>query len=167
MDQWHDAYKEFLLFFMCCLTEEKVCTDLPSDLLDFMSAKISRRLRKLALLRQANSRAPCCRHAVPFDLPLKTGGDRYRLLSIYPHSQLDLTRDLRVSLLRSRDYLHRSLAIRRISPPDLPFNPNHCPRGVLCELLSLNWSFFEAIYHIELHVALYDVERAVEQGLDA
>ena len=167
MDQWHDAYKEFLLFFMCCLTEEKVCTDLPSDLLDFMSAKISRRLRKLALLRQANSRAPCCRHAVPFDLPLKTGGDRYRLLSIYPHSQLDLTRDLRVPLLRSRDYLRNYLTNLSITLPNNPFKIKYHPRGTLHELLSLNWRFFEAIYHIELHVALYDVERAVEQGLDA
>ena len=43
----HIAYKEFMLFFMCCLAKEKMCVDLSNDLLRFMSAKISRRLRKL------------------------------------------------------------------------------------------------------------------------
>ena len=44
---WKGTYKEFMLFFMCCLAQEKAYADLPSDLLQSMSAKISRHLCKL------------------------------------------------------------------------------------------------------------------------
>ncbi|KAI9463489.1 hypothetical protein HD554DRAFT_1318963 [Boletus coccyginus] len=76
----NDIYKQFMLFFMCRLANEKNCADLPNDQIQFMSAKISRRLRKLG------SRAPCWKLALPFERPLRRGGRGYRLLSVYPRS---------------------------------------------------------------------------------
>ena len=167
----HDTYKEFLLFFMCCLAEERICADLPSDLLQFMSAKISRRLRKLGpsapdwLSRTVLQTCTSLRSTI--ENRWRQVQAAQRVSPLWNPSQLDLTRDLRLSLLCSRDYLRKSLANRRISPPDVPFNPKHHPRGALEDFLSSDSHFFVEAYRIEPHVTLYDVEQAIEEGIDA
>ena len=166
-----DTYKEFILFFICCLAERDMCTDFPGDLLHFMSSKISRRLQKLGssapdwLSRTVLQTCTSLRSIIENRWIQVQAAQR--LSPLWTPSQLDLTQDIQLSLLSSGDYIRNSLANHSISLPDIPFNLKHRSRGVLHDFLSSNTDFFEAAYHIEPHVALYDVERAVEQGIDA
>ena len=164
------AYKEFMLLFMCCLAKERITAELSNDLLQFMSAKISRRLQKLgssasdwlshivletctslrSTLEKRWSRVQAAQHVSP----------SWRV------SQLDLNQDIQLSLLRSSDYLRNSLADQRAGSHNAGFSPKHHPRGCLNEFLSSDGVFFEEAYRAEPHVALYDVERAVEQEID-
>ena len=167
----HHTYKEFMLFFLCFLAEEETCADLPSDLLHFMLAKITRRLQKLG-----SSSPDWLSHTV---LETCTSlrsiiDDRWiqvqatqRLSPAWNPFQLDLARDIHLSLLGSRKYLCNSPANHSTSPANIPFNPKHHPRGILDDFLSSDGSFFEEAYHIEPHVTLYDVEQAVERDIDA
>ena len=165
------TYKEFMLFFMCCLAKEEACVDLPSDLLHFMSAKISRRLRKLGpstpdwLSRTVLQTCTSLRSTI--ETQWRQVQAAQRVSPPWTPSQLDLTQDIRLSLLGSGDYIRNSLANHNINPSDIPFNPEHRPRGALDDFLSSDGHFFEEAYRIEPHVALYDVEWAVEQGIDA
>ncbi|KAG8217925.1 hypothetical protein J3R82DRAFT_6091 [Butyriboletus roseoflavus] len=166
----HRTYKEFILFFMCCLAQEKISTGLPNDALHSMSAKISRRLGKLG------SSAPdwLSRTALQTCSSLRSTLEKrwgqvqaaQRISPVWTPSQLDLTRDIQLSLLGSGDYLRNALANHCIEPPDATFNPELRPRGTLDDFLSSDGAFFEEAYRTEPHVALYDVERAVEQSID-
>ena len=167
----HHTYKEFMLFFTCCLAEEKACAKLPNDLLQVMSAKISRRLRKLGpsapdWLSRAVLRT-CTSLRSTIENRWKQVQATQRLSPSWNPSRLDLTRDIQLSLLHSGDYLRNSLTSYSIIQPDVSFNPTHRPRGALDDFLSSDGDFFEEAYRIEPHVALYDVEWAVEQGIDA
>ena len=165
----HHTYKKFMLFFMCCLAAEETCADLPNELLHFISAKISRRLWKLG------TSAPdwLSRIVLETCTSLRSTIEKrwrhvqaiQRLSPPWAPSQLDLTRDTRLSLLNSGEYLRNSLINHSTSFPDISFNPKHFPRGVLEDFLS-NRDFFEEGYRIEPHVTLYDVECMVEQGID-
>ncbi|KAF8127615.1 hypothetical protein EV363DRAFT_1513903 [Boletus edulis] len=166
----HGPYKQFMLFFMCNLANEKAFAHLSNDLLQFMLAKISRRLRKFG------SSAPdwLSRIVLQTCTSLRsTLENRWRQVQdgqcVSPRwapSQLDLTRDIELSLWRSGNYIHNSLTHHTIVPPDTHFKPKHRPRGSLDDFLSADGAFFEEAYSAEPHVALYDVERAVEQGID-
>ena len=167
----NDIYKQFMLFFMCCLANEQTSADLSSNLLHSMSAKISRRLRKLG------SSAPDWLSRTVFQTctSLRTTLEErwgqiqavQRVSPLWSPSQLDLTQDMKSSLLSSGDYLRNALANRSLNPPDTPFKPKHRPRGSLEDFLSSDGVFFKEAYRTEPHIALYDVEQAVEQGIDA
>ena len=166
----HDTYKQFMLFFMCRLANQKTCADLPNDRLCFMSAKISRRLRKLG------SSAPdwlspivletCASLRLTLEKRWREVQTAQRVSPLWAPSQLDLTRHTELSLSGSGDYLRNCLAHHIINPLDTPFNPKHRPRGSLDDFLSSDGTFFEEAYRTEPQVTLYDVERAVEQGID-
>ena len=166
----YDTYKQFVLFFMCRLANERICADLPNHLLHSMSTKISRRLRKLG------SSAPdwlsrtvletCTSLRSTLETRWREVQAAQRVSPLWAPSQLNLTRDTELSLLRSGDYLRNCLAHHTINPLDTPFNPKHFTRGSLDDFLSSDGTFFEEAYRTEPHVALYDVERAVEQGID-
>ena len=166
----HDTYKQFMLFFMCCLANEKDCGDLPNDLLCSMSAKISRRLRKLGSsapdwLSRAVLQA-CTSLRATLEKRWTQVQDDQRKSPLWAPSQLDLTRDLELSLLGSCAYIRNCLTHHTINPPDTPFNPKHRLRGSLDNFLSSDGAFFDEAYRIEPYITLYDVERAVEQGID-
>jgi hypothetical protein len=165
-----DTYKGFMLFFMCCLANENICADLSNDLLHSMSAKLSRRLRKLG------SSAPdwlshivletCTSLRSTLEKRWRQVQDAQRKSPPWTPSQLDLTRDVELSLLGSRAYIRNCLAPHIFDPLDTPFNPQHRRRGSLDDFLSSDGAFFEEAYRTEPHVTLYDVERAVEEGID-
>ena len=170
----HHTYKEFILFFMCCLAEEKTCVNLPNDLLHFMSAKISRRLRKLGpsppdwLSRTVLKTCTSLRSTTENRWTQVQAAQRASPL--WTPSQLNLTQDTQLSLLGSREYLRDALINQNTgstSRHDFPFDPKHCPRGSLDDFLSSDGGFFEAAYSIEPHITLYDIERVVEEGIDA
>ena len=166
-----DTYKRFMLFFMCRLANEKNCANLPNDLLHSMSAKLSRRLRKLG------SSAPdwlsrtvlqtCTSLRSTLEKRWREVQAAQRVSPLWTPSQFDLSLDIELSLLGSGDYLRSSLANRSIVPLHTPFKPRHRPRGALDDFLSSDATFFEETYRAEPYVALYDIERAVEQGIDA
>ena len=166
----HDTYKNFMLFFMCCLAKEKICADLPNDLLHSMSAKISRRLRKLG------SSAPdwlssavlqtCTSLRSILEKRWRQVQAAQRKSPPWTPSQLNLTRDIGLSLSNSRTYIRNCLTHHTITPRDNPFYPKHRPRGSLDDFLSSDGAFLEGAYRTEPYIALHDVEQAVEQGID-
>jgi len=167
----NDIYKQFMLFFMCRLANEKDCADLPNDQIQFMLAKISRRLRKLGPSAPDWLSRTVLQTCTSFRTTLEERWGQVqaaqRVSPLWSPSQLDLDRDIELSLLSSGDYLRHSLANRSINPPDTTFKPKHRPRGTLGDFLSSDGVFFEKAYRAEPHVTLYDVEREVEQGIDA
>ena len=167
----HDTYKRFMLFFMCCLANEKICADLPNDLLRFMSAKISRRLRKLGssapdwLSRTVLETCTSLRSTI--EKRWRHVQDNQRKSPPWTPSQLDFTQDIELSLSSSLAYIRSSLANCGTNSPNTPFKPKHRPRCSLYDFLSSDRTFLEEAYCTEPQVTLYDVEQAVEQDLDA
>ena len=164
------AYKVFVLFFMCCLAKERICGDFSNDLLHFMSAKISRRLRKLgSLAPEWLSRIASETCTSLWSMLEKRWSQVQAVQHVSPHwnpSQLSLSQDIQLSLLGSSDHLRKCLASHGVSPGNTNFNPGHRPRGHLDDFLSFDGAFFMEAYRSEPHVALYDVELAVGQGID-
>ncbi|KAF8439864.1 hypothetical protein L210DRAFT_3645838 [Boletus edulis BED1] len=166
----HGSYKQFMLFFLCHLANEKAFAHLSNDLLQFMLAKISRRLRKFG------SSAPdwlsrivlqtCTSLRSTLENRWRQVQDAQCVSPRWAPSQLDLARDIELSLFGSGDYIRNSLTHHAIVPPDTLFKPKYHPRGSLDDFLSADGAFFEEAYSAEPHVALHDVERAVEQGID-
>ena len=164
------AYKVFVLFFMCCLAKERICGDFSNDLLHFMSAKISRRLRKLgSLAPEWLSRIASETCTSLWSMLEKRWSQVQAVQHVSPHwnpSQLSLSQDIQLSLLGSSDHLRKCLASHGVSPGNTNFNPGHRPRGHLEDFLSFDGAVFMEAYRSEPHVALYDVELAVGQGID-
>ena len=163
-------YKTFMLRFMCSLAKDSINANLSSRLLHAISAKILRRQKKLG--------ASCPDWL--YDMVLKTNASlretlearwkevdvTHPLPSLWKPSQLDLDGDTQLSLLGSIKYIRDSLANVDSKPLGFPFCPKHLPRGTLNDFLSSNGSFFEEAYCVDPYVTLYDVEQAVEQGID-
>ncbi|KAI9573353.1 hypothetical protein HD554DRAFT_861014 [Boletus coccyginus] len=162
------AYKRFVLFFVCMLSRDRNNADLSSDLLHLMSSKVLRRLTKLG------SSAP---HWLS-EMALKTCaclgeilGARWKQLSAPPSpfwspSQDELSRDTRLTLLNSDKYIRNALANPAHESVSTPFHPNHHRRGSIEDFLSSNGSFFREAYCVDPDVALFDLKRSVEQGID-
>ncbi|KAH0834181.1 hypothetical protein J3R83DRAFT_11490 [Lanmaoa asiatica] len=165
-----DSYKAFMLFFLARLAKEAIRAELSNDLLHFMSAKISRRLRKLGAFAPtwlSDAALETCRGV------RRVLDDRWEQVQAAqraspPHafSELDLARDVQLSLLCSRDYLGNRL-LGHDEVPSFPFLPDHRPRGTLENFLSIDGAFFTEAFRAEPHITLYDVEQAVERGIDA
>jgi hypothetical protein len=163
-------YKAFMLHYLCSLAKDSIDANLSSDLLRAISAKILRRLRKLG------ASGP---HWL-YDMVLKTNTSPREILEarwkevqahrplppLWKPSQLDFDGDTQLSLLGSLQYIRDSLANLDSKPLGSPFSPKHLPRGTLNDFLSSNGSFFEEAYRANSYVTLYDVEQAVEQGID-
>ena len=166
-----DIYKQFMLFFMCCIANEKLVVELPNDLLHTMSAKLSRRLRKF------DSSAPdwlsrtvletCAFLRSTLEKRWRQALDVQRLSPAWTPSKLDLTRDIELSLSGGGEYIANALANHSVHHLDISFDPKQCYRGSLDDFLSSDGTFFEEVYSAEPYVALYDVERAVELGIDS
>ncbi|KAF8546980.1 hypothetical protein OG21DRAFT_1607573 [Imleria badia] len=167
--QGRTSYKTFILFFLCGLANHALKTGLSSDLLHLMSAKLFRRLRKLG------SSVPRWLSDVALQTCMglrQTLHDRWMHMqtahsaSPWDPSQLDFSRDTELPLCDVHDYIINSLTGPASDRPYIPFLPSHHLRGDLDDFLSLQWTFFEDVYHDDPHIALYDVERGVEQGID-
>ncbi|KAG9309803.1 hypothetical protein JVU11DRAFT_10179 [Chiua virens] len=71
-----------------------------------------------------------------------------------------------MSLLSSSNHIQNALTAGSVKLVHAPFQPNHRRRGNLDDFLSFSGDFFEAAYSSEPYVTLYDVERAIELGID-
>ena len=163
------AFKSFMLFFICNLAMYAHDADFSSNMLYLMSAKILRRLSKLGL-------------SVPewlSDMVLKTCtclqgtlDDRATLIqatkSPSPHwnpSELDLAGDIQLSL-HCGEYIRDSVANPDHTHVISPFHLKDYHRGTLGDYLSSDTTLFDRAYSADPSVALYDVEKSVEQGID-
>jgi hypothetical protein len=168
--QGRDSYKCFMIFFLARLTEDAMRADLSSDLLYFMSTKISRRLRKLGALapgwltEAVLATCSCVREVL--DGRWEQVQDVQRTSPPHVFSELNLAGDVQLSLKCSQEYLAKCL-LNHDTVPAIPFHPENLPRGTLNDFLSSNEAFFTDAFLTEPHVALYDVEFAVEEGIDA
>ncbi|KAG6369459.1 hypothetical protein JVT61DRAFT_14829 [Boletus reticuloceps] len=168
--QDHDSYKGFIIFFLVRLAEEAIRVDLPNDLLYFVSIKISRRLRKLGPLAPGwltKAALETCNRV------RKVLNDRWEQVQAAQHaspshafSELNLNHDVQLLLSCSHGYLAKCL-LNRDTVPAVPFHPKHRPRGALDDFLSSDGAFFTDAFWTEPLVTLYNVECAVEQGIDA
>ncbi|KAG9318892.1 hypothetical protein JVU11DRAFT_1001 [Chiua virens] len=162
------TYKVFMLFFICNLANDANNAGLSSDLLHLMSAKVLRRLRKLG------SSAP----SWISDMALKTCACLQDTLEVraveiqntkprspyWNPSELDLVNDTRLSLPLSDEYIRNALANH--APLDPPAQLKDYVRGTLEDFLSSDISFFDRAYSTDPYVALYDLERSVEEDID-
>ncbi|KAF8550407.1 hypothetical protein OG21DRAFT_1446652 [Imleria badia] len=163
------AYKIFMLFLMLNLANYAANTSLSSDLLYLMSTKILRRFRKLGTsvpkwLSDAVLQT-CNRLSDILDSRCIQAQIAQRTSPPWSPSHLDLTRDIQLSLPHCSEYLSSSLANYGPDSPNIPVL-HHPIRGSLHDFLSLQERFFEEAYHQDPRVALYDVEKAVERGID-
>ena len=164
----YDSYKRFILFFICALARDANDADLPSDLLHLMSCKILRRLKKLGsstpdwLSKMALKTCGCLRETL--DTRFRQPNDRPS--PFQNPSQNELTRDTRLSLLHSREYIRDALANPGHEPVITPFHPSHRRRGTIEDFLSSNGTFLEEAYLADPEVTLYDIEQSVEHGID-
>ena len=163
------SFKSFMLFFICNLTMDAHNADFSSHMLYLMSAKILRRLSKLG-------------SSVPrwlSDMALKTCtglqgtlDDRAMLIRAAnppsPHwnpSELDLAGDIQLSL-HCGEYIRDSVAHPDHTYVVSPFHLKDYHRGTLGDYLSSNPTLFDKSYSADPDVALYDVEKSVEQDID-
>ena len=162
------SYKQFMLFFMCTLARDESNAILSSDLLHLMSSKILRRLSKLGsstpdwLSEMALKTDTCLREILD---------PRWEQLNVRPSqfrnpSQDELTRDTRLSLPHSGEYIRNALANPAPQLLGTPFHPSHRRRGTIEDFLSSNGTFFDEAYRADPDVTLRDVEQSVEQGID-
>ena len=163
------AYKMFMLFLMLNLAKYGANASLSSDLLHLMSVKILRRFRKLGTSVPkwlAEAATQICTHLSDI---LDNRCIEAQILQRSSHSwnlsQLDLTRDIQLPLPRCSEYLSTSLIIHIPNSPDTPVLHHHI-HGSLHDFLCSQGMFFEEAYRQNDRVALYDVEKAVEQEID-
>ncbi|KAF8548327.1 hypothetical protein OG21DRAFT_1449260 [Imleria badia] len=161
-------YKRFILFFTCTLARDESNTNLSSDLLYLMLSQILRRLSKLGssvpdqLSKLALTTCTCLQEILDA---------RWEPLSVRPFpfrnpSQDKLTRDTRLSLLNSREYIRNVLTNPGHTVVGTPFHPSHRRRGTIEDFLSSNGTFFEEAFDADPDATMYDFERSVEQGID-
>jgi hypothetical protein len=159
------SYKRFILFFTCTLARDKQNTKLSSDMLHLMSSKIFRRFSKFGSSTpdwlSEMALKTCARLREILDA--RWGQLNARPSPFRNPSQDELTRDTQLSLLHSHEYIRNTLANTDPQLPRTPFHPSHRRRGTLDDFLSSNGTFFD---EADLYVALYDVERSVEEGID-
>ncbi|KIK92145.1 hypothetical protein PAXRUDRAFT_147949 [Paxillus rubicundulus Ve08.2h10] len=165
-----DTYKAFMIFLMHALAQKAIEADLETELLHFISAKVSRRLVKLGLSapdwlsRAALQTCTSIRETIEARWGLVQ--DAQAASPSWVPSQIDLVKDTQLSLLGSRGYIRDALWNQHASTPNSTFSPKHHSRGTLDDFLSSDGQFFENAYIAEPHLTLHDVEQAVEQGID-
>ncbi|KAF9232102.1 hypothetical protein BU15DRAFT_81615 [Melanogaster broomeanus] len=164
------TYTAFMIFFMHELAQKAIEGDMSSELLHFMSTKISRRLMKLASSAPDWLSCTVLKTCTGIREILET---RWKLVqnaqSMSPRwapDELDYSGDTQLSLLKSRGYIRDALMNQGPERSRGLFELKHRPRGTLDDFLSSDGEFFEDAYLAEPHVTLYDVEQAVGQGID-
>ena len=164
------AYKKFMLFFISNLANYAANTSLSSNLFHLMAAKILRRFRKLGAtsvpkLLSDSVMQTCTRLSDALDSRCIQAKIIQRASPPWNPSQLDLTRDIQLSLPHCSEYLSRPPTNHGTNSLNTPVL--HSPlRGSLRDFLSSEGIFFEEAYHQDPRVALYDLEQVVKQGID-
>ena len=164
------SYKAFILFFVCSLAMDAHNAGFPSNLLYLMSAKILRRLSKLGppapdwLSDMALK--TCTRLQDTLDVRTMEMQAAKLPSSHWNPSELDLAGDTQLSLPHGCEYIRTALANLCQRPSVALFHPKDYHQGTLEDFLSSDTTLFDKAYSADPYVALYDLERSVEQGID-
>jgi hypothetical protein len=164
-----DSYKAFMASLMTDLVSKALERDMSSDLLYSMSIKISRRLVKL---QTEDEFLAIAIHKATEDIK-----DRLELRwknvqaaqadsSHWNASEVDVTRDTRLSLTESKKYIASVLDPTHIPSTVQDFEPHHRPRGTIDDFLGPDAKFFESAYTEDPFVTLSDFECAIEREID-
>ena len=163
-------YKTFMLFLMNDLARQALLHDMSNDVLQWISAKLSRRLAKLAI------EAPDWLS----DVVLETCVDIRTLLNKrwtqvqadetislpWNPLELDFSADTQLTLLNSSGYISNALQTQCLDCPSSSFDPKKRLRGTLEVFLSVDKTFFQRASNDEPYMTLYDLEREVGEGID-
>ncbi|KAJ8597174.1 hypothetical protein M405DRAFT_756250 [Rhizopogon salebrosus TDB-379] len=159
------GYKFFMASLMKDLASKALEADLSSDLLYFMCTKITRRLIKLQaedeLLAMVMNKAT---ENIKDRLELRWK-DVQAVQADSPHwdaSEEDITRDTRLSLTKSEEYIAGVLHHSHLHSSVPDSQPSHRRRGTLSDFLGPDNGFFENAYAEDPFLALSDFECAVE-----
>ncbi|KAG1750476.1 uncharacterized protein EDB91DRAFT_1107654 [Suillus paluster] len=164
-----NSYKAFMASLMTDLVSKALEMDMSSDLLYFMSTKISRRLIKL---QAEDEFSAVMMHKATEDIK-----DRLELRwknvqaaqADSPHwdaSEMDITGDTKLSLTESKEYIAGVLHSTHVQPNVPDFQPHHHQRGTIDDFLGPDASFFASAYVEDPFVALSDFECAIERHID-
>ena len=167
-DRWRMCYKAFMLYFMCSLAKDAIGAHLSDGILHAISAKILRRLKKFG------SSAPDCLSDFVFktiaslrqtlEVGWKVEEATHPTLPSWRPSELDISGDMQLSLSSSREHISNSLRDLGLNPLCVPFCPEPLPRGALNDYLFS--TLFDEAYRLDPYLTLYDVEQAIEGGID-
>ena len=164
------GYKFFIASLLKDLVGKALEADLSSDLLYFMSTKITRRLIKL---QAEDESLGMLMHEATEDIKdrLELRWSEVQGAQVdSPHldaSEIDITRDTRLSLTESEEYIGSVLHSTHLysSVPDP--QPTHRRRGTIHDFLVPNCSFFKDAYAEDPFLALSDFECAIERDIDS
>ena len=165
------AYKAFMLFFMCNLADYATSTNthLSSTLLHSMTAKLLRRFRKLGSSVLSDAVSQTCTNIARV---LDQRWQRVQAASFPPESSsswdpslLDLTNDVQSPSIH--EHISTSFTKLDNDSPRISSLPSSQLRGALDDFLSNPDGFLSPIKGgDDIHVMLYDVERAIREDLD-
>ncbi|KAG1751044.1 hypothetical protein EDB19DRAFT_1903894 [Suillus lakei] len=164
-----NGYKAFMASLMTDLVSKALEKDMSSDLLYFMSTKISRRLVKL---QAEDDFSAIVTYKATEDIKdrLKLRWKNVQAAQTdsprWDFSKIDLTRDTRLSLTESEKYIAAALHPNHVQPTVPDFQPHHRPRGTIDDFLGPDANFFESAYAEDPFLALFDFECAIERGID-
>ncbi|KAG1873320.1 hypothetical protein C8R48DRAFT_593879 [Suillus tomentosus] len=164
-----NGYKAFMASLMTDLVSKALEGDMPSDLLYFMSTKISRRLVKL---QAEDGFLAIAMHKATEDI-------KYRLELRWKNvqavqadsshwdasSESDITRDTRLSLTKSEKSITAALNATYVQATVSDFKPDHRQRGTIHDFLGPDAKFFESVCAKDTLLALFDFECAIEQDI--
>ncbi|KAG2087459.1 uncharacterized protein F5147DRAFT_588110 [Suillus discolor] len=162
------GYKAFMASLMTDLVFKALQEDLSSDLLYFMSTKISRRLVKLQvedgfLVEMIHNATEGIRNRL--ELRWKDVQDAQAHFPHWDASKIDIDIDTRLSLPASEEYIVGVLQRTYVQPTVPDFQPPHYPRGTIDDFLDPDDKFFADAYAKDPLLTLSDFECAIEQGI--
>jgi len=180
-----NIYKTFMLFFMNELAQKALHHDMSNDVLQWIVAKISRRMMKLG------DSAPewlsiavletCTKIRTLLDARWKQVQAIDARSPPWAPFTLDLPADTRLSMTHSSHYIANALSSIYSASPSSTFKPESRVRGTLNDFLSADgdsfedgWiasllghrNFFKDAHEREPYLTLYDVENEVRLGID-
>jgi len=165
-----NVYKTFMLFFMNDLAHQARLRDMSNEVLQWMSAKVSRRLTKLAVeapewLSEAVLET-CTDIRVILNKRWTQVQAEEAISPAWNPSALDFSADTQLTLLGSTEYISNALETQYSASPPYRFEPKSRLRGALKDFLSADGTFFRRAFNDESYMTLYDLEREVGEGID-
>ena len=165
-----NVYKTFILFFMNGLARQARLRDMSNDVLQWTSAKISRRLTKLAAEApewlSENVLETCMDIRALLNKRWMQVQAEEAISPAWNPSALDFSADTQLTLLGSSAYISNALEMQYSASPPSKFEPKSRLRGTLEDFLSADGTFFRRGCNNEPYMTLYDLEREVGEGID-
>jgi len=156
------AYKAFMLFFMNDLARQARLRNMSNDVLQWSSAKLSRRLMKLGVEAPEWLSEDVSRTCTEIGSLLNERWEQVQAEEAtsppWNPSALDFSADTQLTLLSSSGYISNALQAHYLVSPHDQFEPNSHLRPTLDAFLSVDRTFFQRTYNESPYMTLYDLE---------